>query len=151
MNTALAFQLANALVLPQWLLMIFAPRWQPTRWLMRHQPIPALLALFYLYFLFFGTNTNNLALDSFNTLAGVKALFTSDAAVLAGWIHYLAFDLVAGTYILRSGRRRRIPHGLLVPCLLLCFLLGPTGFLIYWIIRKFYKRSYSRSDHSDED
>jgi len=151
MNSNLAFQLVNALVLPQWILMMVAPRWAVTRWLMRQHVVPALLAVFYVFFLFLGTNTNNLAWDSFNSLAGIKALFSSDVALLAGWIHYLAFDLVAGTYVLRSGRRRRIPHGLLVPCLLGCFLLGPVGFLLFWTIRLFYKRSSSRSNHSDED
>ena len=53
-----AFQIANALVLPQWLLMIFAPRWSVTQWLVRSYLIPVLLACMYAYFLFSGVPLN---------------------------------------------------------------------------------------------
>jgi len=33
MTPETVFQIANALVLPQWLLMLVAPRWFVTRWL----------------------------------------------------------------------------------------------------------------------
>lgn len=128
-----AFQLANTLVLPQWLLMIFAPRWRGTQWLMNTLLIPGLLALMYIFYLF--TSNSSLDVQSFSTLAGVVALFKQEQAVLAGWIHYLAFDLVAGSWILRNAQERGINHLLLVPCLLLCFMLGPCGLLLYLLIR----------------
>lgn len=128
-----AFQLANTLVLPQWLLMLAAPRWKVTQRLMTLMLIPGLLAVLYVYYLF--TSGDTLNFRSFSTLAGVSALFTQKQAVLAGWIHYLAFDLVAGSWILRNGQERGINHLLLVPCLLLCFMLGPCGLLLYLMIR----------------
>ena len=135
MTPETAFQFANTLVLPQWLLMIVAPRWQVTKWLMASMLIPGLLALLYVYYLF--TSGSNLDFQSFSTLAGVTALFKQGQAVLAGWIHYLAFDLVAGSWILRNGQERGVNHLLLVPCLLLCFMLGPCGLLLYLVIRSF--------------
>ena len=51
--------------------------------------------------------------------------------LLAGWIHYLAFDLLVGTWEARDSRERGIPHLLLVPCLILTFLFGPAGWLLY--------------------
>lgn len=128
-----AFQLANTLVLPQWLLMIVAPRWRVTQWLMTTLLIPGLLALLYVYYL--STWGSTLDFRSFSTLAGVMALFKQPQAVLAGWIHYLAFDLVAGSWLLRNGQEQKINHLLLVPCLLLCFMLGPCGLLLYLLIR----------------
>ncbi|GAA4448504.1 ABA4-like family protein [Nibrella saemangeumensis] len=127
------FLLANTLVLPQWLLMIAAPRWSVTQWLVRTLLIPALLAVIYLYYLFSGSA--NLDFSSFSTLSGIKSLFTQDEAVLAGWVHYLAFDLVAGSWMLRDGQQRSINHFLLIPCLLFCFMLGPVGLLLYVVIR----------------
>ena len=129
-----AFQLANTLVLPHWLLMIVAPRWRGTQWLMNTLLIPGLLAVMYIFYLF--TSGSDLDFRSFSTLAGVVSLFKQDQAVLAGWIHYLAFDLVAGSWILKNGQKRSINHLLLVPCLLLCFMLGPCGLLLYLIIRR---------------
>ncbi len=129
-----AFQIANALVLPQWLLMIFAPRWSVTQWLVRSYLIPVLLACLYAYFIFSG---GPLDFNDFSTLEGVKRLFSKggDGAVLAGWIHYLAFDLVAGSFVLKDSQEKNIGHGWIVLPLFSCFMLGPIGLLLYWLIR----------------
>lgn len=131
----LAFSIANALVLPQWLLMIFAPRWRGTTWLVQSFIVPVLLAVLYAYFLFSGGSS--LDFQSFSTLAGVKKLFATggDGAVLAGWIHYLAFDLVAGSFVLRDAQVKAIPHLWIVLPLFFCFMLGPVGLLLYWLVR----------------
>lgn len=129
-----AFQITNALVLPQWLLMIFAPRWSWTRWLVRSYIIPVLLAYLYAYFIFSGTP---LDIGDFGSLEGVKSLFSKggDAAVLAGWIHYLAFDLVVGSFVLQDSQTKHIAHAWIVLPLFFCFMLGPVGLLLYWVIR----------------
>ncbi|WP_234736976.1 ABA4-like family protein [Tellurirhabdus bombi] len=147
MKPDLVFLIANTIVLPQWLIMVVAPRWQPTKWLIRYLPIPALLALLYIYYLINGIG--NFDYQSFNTLAGLRAAFSSDETMLAGWIHYLAFDLVTGSWILQSSQRRKVPHIVIIPCLLLCFLLGPVGFLLYWPIRLKTRRS-SSSRHEED-
>jgi len=137
MSPDAVFQVANLLVMPQWLLMIVAPRWSVTQWLVRTLLIPALLAVLYTYYIFLGGS--KLDFQSFSTLAGVKALFSEGGAVLAGWIHYLAFDLTVGSWVLRNGQRRGVNHFLLIPCLFFCFMLGPLGLLLYLIIRSFKK------------
>ena len=144
-----AFSLANLLILPQWLLMIVAPRWRVTQVLAQWLPVPMILAVFYVYYLFAASASTNgpgqsgPALDfrSFSTLQGVMSLMRSGLkeAALAGWIHYLAFDLVAGSYVLRDGQARSIHHGWLIPCLLLCFMLGPSGLLLYGLMRLILK------------
>lgn len=135
MSPDAVFQVANLLVMPQWLLMIVAPRWSVTQWLVRTLLIPALLAVLYAYYIFLGGS--QLDFQSFSTLAGVKALFSQGGAVLAGWIHYLAFDLTVGSWVLRNGQRWGVNHFLLIPCLFFCFMLGPIGLLLYLIIRYF--------------
>ncbi|MEO8667287.1 MAG: ABA4-like family protein [Bauldia sp.] len=72
----------------------------------------------------------------FSSLAEVKLLFASDGLLLAGWLHYLAFDLFVGAWQARTARAEGIPHLVLVPVLILTFLLGPIGFLIFVIIRQ---------------
>ena len=71
----------------------------------------------------------------FSTLAGVAALFSNPWVLLAGWIHYLAFDLLIGTWETRDAREHGVPHLLLVPCLILTFLFGPAGWLLYRVVR----------------
>lgn len=134
MTPETVFQLANALVLPQWLLMLVAPRWRATQALVRSFALPALLAVIYATYLFSGKPVD---FTSFGSLAGIKNLFAtgSDAVMLAGWVHYLAFDLVAGSTMLLNAQREKIPHWLIVVPLFFCFMLGPVGWLLYWIIR----------------
>ena len=67
--------------------------------------------------------------------AGGYALFASDAALVAGWLHYLAFDLFIGAWIVRDGTARAVHPLLILPCLPLAFLFGPTGLLLYLLVR----------------
>ena len=70
----------------------------------------------------------------FNSLAGVEALFRSPPAVLAGWLHYLAFDLLVGTAIAQRFLADRLPRLLLLPVLPLTFFFGPAGWLLFQAI-----------------
>jgi hypothetical protein len=128
------FSIANAAVLPGWLLLLVAPGWSRT------QPIaafivPGLLALAYLSLMVAALGTPAPEGGSFFSLDGVRALFTSDRALLAAWIHYLAFDLFVGAYEVRDARRRGLRHLFVIPCLVLTFLTGPVGFLLYLGVR----------------
>jgi Domain of unknown function (DUF4281) len=71
----------------------------------------------------------------FDSLANVMALFTDPAVALAGWVHYLAFDLFVGAWITRTARAEGISHLLILPCLALTFLFGPAGFLAFTALR----------------
>ncbi len=72
---------------------------------------------------------------NFNSLAGVAALFSNPWLLLAGWVHYLAFDLFVGSWQARDALAHRIPHWAVVPCLLLTFFFGPAGLLLYLALR----------------
>ena len=71
----------------------------------------------------------------FGSIAELRALFANDAALAAGWIHYLAFDLFVGSWIVRDGLDRGLHGLLLAPCLVLAFLFGPAGFLLFLLVR----------------
>ncbi|UFH57374.1 ABA4-like family protein [Spirosoma sp. KNUC1025] len=140
MTPEAVFTLANTAVLPQWLLMIFAPRWIVTKWVMNSYLVPVCLALIYIIYLFGGRPVD---FGAFGSLPGVKNLFATggDGVMLAGWVHYLAFDLVAGTFVVRDSQEKDIPHWLIVLPLFFCFMLGPVGFLLYWVIRTIRTRN----------
>jgi hypothetical protein len=75
---------------------------------------------------------------SFQTLRGVSMLFSNPWLLVAGWLHYLAFDLLTGTWEARDAVSRGVPRWLLVPCLFLTLMFGPTGWLLYMLIRTRY-------------
>ena len=134
MSPSTVFQIASNLVLVQWLLMIVAPRWFVTQWLIKSCVIPVVIAVIYATYLFSGGPIN---FSDFGSLEGVKKLFAtaSDSVMLAGWVHYLAFDLMVGSWVLGNSHEHGISHWLIIPCLFFCFMLGPVGLLLYWIIR----------------
>ena len=74
----------------------------------------------------------------FSSLSAVAALFSQPWLLLAGWVHYLAFDLFVGSWEVRDARERGIPHLAVVPCLLLTFMFGPAGWLAYSGLRAAY-------------
>jgi hypothetical protein len=71
----------------------------------------------------------------FGSIAQVRALFAVDAALTAGWIHYLAFDLFVGTWIAQRAAQLGLPHLAVIPLLALTFLLGPAGLLAFFLLR----------------
>ena len=133
---AQVFTVANTSVLPCWLLLILAPRW---RWTMRLVTFaaPVLLALVYAWMLATAPASPG---ASFNTLAGVRTLFTTDQALTAGWIHYLAFDLFTGAWESRDAHRLGIARWIVIPCMLMTFLFGPIGLAAYLVLRALLRR-----------
>jgi hypothetical protein len=63
------------------------------------------------------------------------------ALLLAGWVHYLAFDLFVGCWEVRDARELGISYYLVVPCLICTFLFGPAGWLIYFLLRTIARRA----------
>lgn len=122
--------------------MAFAPRWGITQFLVKSYLIPLLLAVLYMIYLFGGGPVD---FSAFSTLEGLTNLFKTgdEGVVLAGWIHYLAFDLVAGSVVMRDAQERNISFLLVVVPLLFCFMLGPVGLLLYWVIRTLSTRQLS--------
>ena len=71
----------------------------------------------------------------FDSLPAVRQLFSNDWALLAGWVHYLAFDLFVGAWIARDAERAGVSRWFLIPVLPLTFLFGPGGFLLSQIFK----------------
>jgi hypothetical protein len=132
MTAESAFSLLNTLALVGWVLLAVLPgrRWVTD--IATSVVIPALLAAVYVALI---VSTFGRAEGGFSSLAGVASLFREPWVLLAGWVHYLAFDMLIGNWEVRDSRARGIPHLLVVPCLVLTFLFGPAGWLLYTVIR----------------
>ena len=131
------FSLAGMVVLPCWLLLAFAPTW---RWTQRLATFvaPLLIAALYVWLLAAHPVPQG---GGFRTLAQVAVLFSSPYALLAGWIHYLAFDLFTGAWEARDAAQLGISRWAVAPCLLLTFLLGPLGLALYLLLKLALRRS----------
>lgn len=125
MSDAQLFQYANTTALVSWIVLVFQPK--------RTAPIfrfvvPLGMAVLYIWALATAPANPD---GGFGSLAQVKALFTQDRAILAGWVHYLAFDFFIGCWMVMDAAERGIKHLLVVPCLFLTFMFGPAGLLLY--------------------
>lgn len=132
------FRLGNAAALGGWLLLILLPRWKGSARLVCAVVLPALFGAAYMYLAarYFGSADGG----GFGSVAEVRALFEVDGALVAGWLHYLAFDLFVGAWEVRDAQALGIHHLAVVPCLLLTFMLGPIGLLCYLAIRAGWKK-----------
>jgi len=135
---ALLFRLASTTAFLGWLLLLVAPRWHITRRVVGGGALPLVLAATYVVLIGYHYLGAHGGEGGFSSLAAVAALFRDPWALLAGWVHYLCFDLWVGSWELRDAQRRGFPHLLLVPVLLLTFLLGPAGLLLYMALRAFF-------------
>ncbi len=133
------FKIASTIVLPAWLLLMFASNW---KWTSRIVVGVVVTILSITYALFALPMFSAEMFDSFGTLEGVMNLFTDPTSVLIGWIHYLAFDLMVGWFIVNDARREAINRWFLIPCLLFTFMLGPVGFLLYLLLRLVVAKKY---------
>jgi len=132
------FTLCSGIAMIGWLVLIILPWWLSDHFIIG--VIITLFAIVYAWLLF--TNFNFGDLSKFGSLAGVMELFTRPVMVTAGWIHYLAFDLLAGVFIKRNSIKQGISQWFVLPCLLLTFMFGPVGLLLYLVIRLIKTRHY---------
>lgn len=132
MTPEAVFSLASTTAMLSWLLLAVRPR---AAWVQRITGtiVPLAFAVVYaaIIALRFGRGEGG-----FGSLADVALLFRDPWTLLAGWIHYLAFDLLTGVWETRDAAKRGVPHWLVVPCLFLTFMFGPAGWLAYQGVRK---------------
>ena len=133
MTPTAVFSIASMITMPMWILMIFLSKWKVTRFLIDFKVIPLALAFIYAIYIFQAIQIGGMM--DFGSLKSVMALFTEENAVLAGWVHYLAFDLLIGMWMLDQNKELKINQLLIAPCLFLTFMLGPIGFLLFIIIK----------------
>ncbi|MDM7971117.1 MAG: ABA4-like family protein [Paracoccaceae bacterium] len=122
------FHYASPLAMIGWIILALSPL--APRWADRIGGfiIPAILSLLYaaviLGYWWQGQG-------GFDSLANVMLLLSNPWMALAGWVHFLAFDLFIGGWITRTARAQGLAHLLILPCLLLTFLFGPIGLILF--------------------
>jgi len=140
MTPSTVFSFVNMIALPMWILMILLPKWKVTRFLMDFKVIPVLLAVIYAVYIVQSLIAGGMM--DFGTLDSVMALFNTETAVLAGWVHYLAFDLLVGMWLIEQNKKVGIHQAVMALCLLGTFMFGPIGFLLFMIIKTIKSKNH---------
>lgn len=133
MSQDAVFGWINGIAIAGWLALLLGPLIPELSQRLAAVICPLLLAIGYVAVIGWslGGGEGGGSAPDFTTLDGVAAIFSTRTAVLAGWAHYLAFDLFVGAWEARDARRRGLAHAVLIPALVLTFLSGPLGFLVY--------------------
>lgn len=135
------FSIASTGALVGWVLLVLAPLQR--EWaVLGARLVAALLCGFYFTLVVTGLAGGGGMAEGagFDTLAGVRLLLSTPQALLAGWVHYLAFDLFVGSWETADAPKTRVPHWLLLPCLALTFVAGPVGLLLYLVVKAVRRR-----------
>jgi hypothetical protein len=125
------FQIANSVALASWIGLLSSPFLPRAARVVSGAVVLAMSVLYAGLILAFWTSAEG----GFGSLPEVAALFETPELLLAGWVHYLAFDLFVGSWIVRRAAEERIAFALVVPTLVLTFLFGPVGLLAFLAIR----------------
>lgn len=121
-----AFGLSNMLAMAGWAILFLAPR-RKALLALAGIGIPLVLSAAYALIMmqhFFAAG------GGFSDIASVRTLMASDPLLVAGWQHYLAYDLFMGAWIARRLDAAEIGRVLQWPILAACFMAGPAGFLM---------------------
>jgi hypothetical protein len=139
------FQTCSTIVMAGWLVLLFiSPFWSSfDKFLIGI--IITLLAIVYAWLIFQVFTPEDF--EKFSSLNGVMELFTDKTAVTAGWIHYLAIDLLTGIWIKKNAQKYNIHHLIVLPCLLVTFMLAPIGLLLYLLVRLVKTKQYFAANY----
>jgi len=133
------FSIASTLALLGWVALIASPpsaQWSlgARRFAGRVLPLAFALAYVAMFVLHWRGE------GGFGSIAEVRALFDIPGVLVAGWLHYLAFDLFVGSWISEQAAALALPHWLLLPLLALTFLFGPAGLLVFFGLRTVWRK-----------
>ena len=130
---------ASIVIFLPWLLLIAAPNWRYTEPVAFGAATVLLIAaaVFTFQFLTSPEEGGNLL-----SLEGFKDIFRSKEMLLTGWLNYLSFCLMVGTWQTHDARQLRIGHIFVIPSLLLTMITGPAGLLLYLLLRFFKTKKW---------
>ena len=136
------FSIANNVALVGWAMLIFLPRRYDLIFMFPQYLIPFSISVLYAALIM----TNFFTVEGgFGSIGEVRSLFQNDYVLVAGWAHYLAFDLFIGAWIARQADRLGIPRLIQAVLLLATFMFGPMGLALFLIMRTGYGKRMERA------
>jgi hypothetical protein len=132
MDPSSVFRVVNVLPLPVWALWMVAPSSGLSRTVARSLWPFAILGGLYVTFIAVTFTAGAPEGAGFGSLEGVMRFFDSEWGTVAGWTHYLCFDLFVARWIMNDAPDAGY---WLTPILLLTLMFGPAGLLCYLAVR----------------
>lgn len=143
MDLNLLFNIANAFVLPFWLLMIILPQWNLTQKIMKSYLPFIPLAGLYIYLFMISLNPESAEVFANPQLEALAPVFSDPKVTFTGWVHFLVLDLFTGRYIYWQGQEKKIWT---IHSLILCLFAGPIGLLSHIITDAIQTKLMSAQD-----
>ena len=139
----------NLGVLPFWLMLIIIPNSKFTQFFINSIILPLILSTVYIYIIYQSILLEEPILDIFKLYLSLEdsyTLFATENFLLLFWIHFVAINLFLGSWISRDGVKYNVPKSVIFIPLVLIYITGPTGLVLYWMIRIFYSRKLGFHD-----
>ena len=136
-------------VLPFWLMLIFIPSFKITKIFTNSVILPLILACTYIFIIYQTILLDEPIFDVFKiylSLDNLYTLFATESFLLVFWLHFLALNLFLGSWVSIDGVKYNMPRSLVFFPLILIYFAGPTGLVLYWIIRVFYAKKIGFHD-----
>ena len=139
----------NLGVLPFWLILIFFPSSNINKFFVT-SILPILLLsgayIFALYKSYLNTYDFIGNFELYLSISNLSNLFSNNLFLILFWIHFVSINLFIGGWMVRDSQKLLINKILVSFPLIITYLIGPLGVLIYWLIRIFYAKSISLYD-----
>ncbi len=139
----------NLGILPFWLILIFFPHSKICRIFVSSIFPFLILSGTYVFVLYKSYITSFDFISNFDLYLGkenLKGLFNDDFFMMMFWIHFISINLFTGGWIVRDSQKLAINKFLIILPLVITYLIGPIGLLVYWLIRIFYAKSINLYD-----
>tara|TARA_Y100000590_G_scaffold184949_1_gene210740 strand:+ start:183 stop:656 length:474 start_codon:yes stop_codon:yes gene_type:complete len=143
------FLWGNFGILPFWFLLILLPNSKFTQFFLNSIIIPLILSIAYIYIIYQTFLMKEPIIDIFKlylSLDNLYTIFATESFLLAFWLHFIALNLFLGTWISRDSTKYNIPRKITFIPLILVYLTGPTGLVLYWFLRVFYSKRLTFHD-----
>ena len=136
-------------VLPFWLILIFFPQSNLSKYFVT-SIFPILLLsgayIFMLYKSYLSSYEFLTNFDLYLSISNLSNLFSNETFLMLFWIHFVSINLFTGGWIVKDSQKFGINKIILFLPLLITYLIGPLGILVYWIVRIFYAKRINLYD-----
>ena len=136
-------------VLPFWLVLIFFPQSNLSRYFVTSIFPIFLLSGAYIFLLYKSYLNSYDFLANFElylNFSNLSNLFLNDLFLMMFWIHFVSINLFVGGWIVKDSQKFSINKILVGIPLIITYLIGPLGIFFYWLIRIFFAKSVSLYD-----
>ena len=136
-------------VLPFWLILIFFPNSNLSRYFITSIFPILILSGSYIFILYKSYLNSYDFLNNFTLYLGIdylSELFSDKSYLMMFWIHFISINLFTGGWIVRDSQKLYINKILISFPLIITYLIGPIGIFLYWMIRIFYAKNINLYD-----